>query len=173
MGSSEELEVIGTVLAWPNHLLPSALNKDGKRKPRQAYSRKRRKSHGNQHSSSDGNDEMPLLSNTPRTSPGPSSDINDEEESDLRHEQTSCSSAKKLKLDIEGEEIEDQDDYYVLINFAVLKNALAELCNCIDCGGSIELQNDLQNRNGFACKFSIRCTKCTWIKRFYSSKTAT
>ena len=76
--------------------------------------------------------------------------------------------------DVEGNVTKDQDDYYVLINFAVLRNVLAELCNCIDCGGSsIELQNDLQNRNGFASKFSVRCTKCTWIKRFYSSETTT
>ena len=147
----------------------AALKKMGKRKPRQAYGRKRRKFYGNQHSSTHGNEEMPLLSSTPRPSPAPSSDINDEEASDLQ--QTSCSSAKKLNLDVEGDLTEDQDDYYVLINFAVLKNVLAELCNCIECGGSIELQNDLQNRNGFACKFSVRCTKCTWIERFYSSQT--
>ena len=109
---------------------------------------------------------MPLLSSTPMPSPGPSSDINDEEASDLQ--QTSCSSAKKLNLDVEGDEIEDRDDYYVLINFAVLRNVFVELCNCFECGGSIELQNDLQSRNGFACKFSVRCTKCTcWMDQTF------
>eukprot|EP00112_Aurelia_sp_Birch-Aquarium-sp1_P005886 Seg1664.3 transcript_id=Seg1664.3/GoldUCD/mRNA.D3Y31 product="hypothetical protein" protein_id=Seg1664.3/GoldUCD/D3Y31 len=82
-----------------------------------------------------------------------------------------CSSAKKLKLD-KCLQIFERNDFNFIINFVIVKEVIELVGFCPDCKGSLELQDDQKARSGFVHRSALRCTKCNWVNRFFTSKLA-
>ena len=65
----------------------------------------------------------------------------------------------------------DQDDYYLFLDFKVLKETLQGLLLCPECHQpTVNFVNDQEARMGFANKLTISCDICDWEKNFYTSK---
>ena len=65
----------------------------------------------------------------------------------------------------------DQDDYYLFLNFKILKETLQGLLLCPECHQpTVNFVNNQEARMGFANKLTISCDICDWEKNFYTSK---
>ena len=84
-----------------------------------------------------------------------------------------CASEKKIKLDDYSDlaNIEHDDDFFVMMNFSIMKNMFAPLLNCPTCqADNMTILNERDKRMGFAHSLKIRCSSCAWSKTFFSSK---
>eukprot|EP00112_Aurelia_sp_Birch-Aquarium-sp1_P009147 Seg2028.6 transcript_id=Seg2028.6/GoldUCD/mRNA.D3Y31 product="hypothetical protein" protein_id=Seg2028.6/GoldUCD/D3Y31 len=140
-------------------LLSSALDM-GKGKASSAYRRRKRKYYGNQHENVEKSQES--CSEQAPQSPillRPTADDTLLEPRPCDESEAQCSSAKKLKLDKCLQSFE-RNDFNFIVGF------------CPDCKGSLELQDDQDARSGFVHRLALRCTKCNWVNRFFTSKLA-
>ena len=86
------------------------------------------------------------------------------------------STPKRQKLSTEDAEPgnangdEDDSDYFLLVNFGLLKEVFSSLSKCPDCSAKIEVTDVLSSRMGFANKLQFCCTSCSWVKRWYLSR---
>ena len=87
---------------------------------------------------------------------------------------SSSSRAKKLQDSINYstsivDEL-DQDDYYLFLNFKILKETLQGLLLCPECHQpTVNFVNNQEARMVFANKLTISCDICDWEKNFYTS----
>ena len=81
---------------------------------------------------------------------------------------------KRQKLSLEsgdGDKVDgEEDNYFVLAHFGILKEILYEFLKCPDCGSKVELSNNRSSRMGFANKFKIHCYNCSRESQRYLSK---
>ena len=111
--------------------------------------RKKRKYHGNQHT------KTKHISDDPESG----SEIN------------TSASAKKLKMDMSAEHTDTScDDYFVLINFSILKDMFMSMTKCTTCGDSLSVTDKFSSRMGFAHCIEISCSSCGNVQSFYTSK---
>ena len=64
----------------------------------------------------------------------------------------------------------DEEDYYMLVNFKVLKQMVTSFCKCPSCGDVIDMRNVAESRMGFANKLEIVCLMCNWKHQCFMSK---
>eukprot|EP00112_Aurelia_sp_Birch-Aquarium-sp1_P002653 Seg1297.4 transcript_id=Seg1297.4/GoldUCD/mRNA.D3Y31 product="hypothetical protein" protein_id=Seg1297.4/GoldUCD/D3Y31 len=78
--------------------------------------------------------------------------------------------SKRLRLDeVIGEQFED---YFIIINFKIMKEMISTVGKCLDCGSQMEIDDVLENRMGLAHKLTLKCTCCNWeMSQYSSSKT--
>ena len=68
----------------------------------------------------------------------------------------------------------DQDDYYLFLNFKIMKETLQGLPLCPECHQpTVNCVNNQEARMGFANKLTIFCDTCDWDRNFYTSKQCT
>ena len=100
-------------------------------------------------------------------------------ETQNEQEATSSSSRAKKRQDSLNYSISivdelDQDDYYLFLNFKILKQTLQGLLLCPACyQRTVNFANDQEARMGFANKLTISCDICDWERNFYTSKQCT
>jgi len=63
-----------------------------------------------------------------------------------------------------------EKDYYILINFSILKSLFEKLGHCMECGNAITLRDNLAFRMGFCHCLEIRCSFCEDDQKIYTSK---
>eukprot|EP00794_Sanderia_malayensis_P002927 gene2927-3381_t len=144
-------------------------DKVAKGKKSNQYRKRKRKYYGNQYdclkentTASSGKDSQPVvLVDLPRP-------VQDGHQAKHDGEESHCSSAKKLKLDGLLANFE-QTDFNLIINFKILKKVFEFVGFCPDCKSALTLQDDRKARSGFVHKLALRCCKCNWIKRFFTS----
>ena len=79
-------------------------------------------------------------------------------------------SSKRLRLDEGiGEQHESPEDYFIMINFRILKDVISNVAKCLDCSCNVETVDVLESRMGLAHKIAIRCISCSWEMSQYSS----
>ena len=62
----------------------------------------------------------------------------------------------------------NQDNFFFLMNFCMLKSLINQICVCRSCNGdNLEIQNT--EKMGFSLQFSIECNHCDWTYKFFSS----
>ena len=82
-------------------------------------------------------------------------------------EQNVESTRQKLSIE-DAEPVEtNDDDYFLLVNFGLLKGIFAK---CPNCCANIEVTNVLSSRMEFANKLKFCCTSCSWQKKWYLSQ---
>ena len=83
-----------------------------------------------------------------------------------------CASEKKIKLDhYKDLAINAEDDnFFLLLNFSILKEMFTPLLSCPVCQYHVTLTDIQGHRMGFCHNLEIRCLSCEWKKSFYSSK---
>ena len=64
----------------------------------------------------------------------------------------------------------DEEDYYMFVNFKVLKQMVTSFCKCPSCGDVIDMRNVAESRMGFANKLEIVCLMCNWKHQCFMSK---
>ena len=150
-------------------------SKSNKRARRSTF--KRRRFYGNrfttenaEHSDIDNGQVQQDTSNVDAGLPGPSYG------SSFQHIDNDVSSfltPKRQKIALESSSDEkadsDEDDYFVLAHFGVLKDFLDEFLKCPDCGSKVEISNIVFSRMGFANKFMIKCQNCARESQRYMS----
>ncbi len=63
-----------------------------------------------------------------------------------------------------------EEDYFLMINFAILAKVISDIGKCQECeAGSLEVINVKEARMGFVNKLVIICSKCKWQTSFYTS----
>ncbi len=83
-------------------------------------------------------------------------------------------SSKRLRFDLEGNEENSatNDDYFLLMNFKLLKTIISTFGKCKECStGELQVEDVLQMRMGFANKIKITCSNCCWKYSFFTSDT--
>ena len=79
-------------------------------------------------------------------------------------------SSKRLRLDeVIGEQDGHQEDYFIVINFKIMKDIVSNVGKCLECGSKVEFADVLESRMGLAHKLTVKCTSCNWGKSQYSS----
>ena len=77
----------------------------------------------------------------------------------------------KLQVNDSNEDSEDKDDYFLLVNFKILKELLMFVVGrCPDCSSGLLVENLLPMRMGFANKLNISCSYCPWKKQCFLSE---
>ena len=66
---------------------------------------------------------------------------------------------------------EDGNDYFVLINFSILKSIFDAVAKCKDCAEPIILTDHLESRMGFSHCLKLHCNTCDEVQTFFTSKT--
>ena len=60
-----------------------------------------------------------------------------------------------------------EEDYFLMINFAILAKVISDIGKCQECeASSLELINVKEARMGFVNKLVIICSKCKWQTSF-------
>ena len=93
----------------------------------------------------------------------------------MRHstgEEASCSTPKRQKLACDNNVFQsvDEDDYFIFVNFKLLKTMLTSICKCPSCGDVIDMHNVAESRMGFATKLKVFCLSCSWMHQSFMSK---
>ena len=89
---------------------------------------------------------------------------------------TSSISKKRLIIDqtnlnTKSEAIRQEDDYFLFVNFSILKSLFQSLLVCPECGHKkITLSDNRKKRKGFAHNSELLCKSCEWYKSVYTSK---
>ena len=84
-----------------------------------------------------------------------------------------CASENKIKLDHYSElaDESDDDDFFMMINFSIMKHMFAPLLHCPICHvDNITVVDNRGKRMGFAHNLKISCLACAWSKTIYTSK---
>ena len=55
---------------------------------------------------------------------------------------------KKLPCDYDVFQSLDEDDYFMFVNFKLLKTMLTSMCKCPSCGDVIDMHNVVESRMG-------------------------
>ena len=111
---------------------------------------KKRSFHGNRYIKISGSKQPP------KSRPRPSDDV-------------TCTSAKKLKLDIEQQEITDEIGCYLLINSTILEQVFHTIARCPKCCSRVKFSHLLKNKKGFCYTLEFDCSSCDWKEEFFSS----
>ena len=81
---------------------------------------------------------------------------------------SSCSSERKIKPNYSNTFDSGKDNYFVFINFSILKELIAKTA-CNNCFQPLLLTDVDPSRKGFAHLFQLKCEHCDYVKRFNSS----
>ena len=84
-----------------------------------------------------------------------------------------CLRLRKLEKSFEDVPLldEESNDYYININFEILKQFSCRLIACSEClSRNIEFGDDLSCRMGYAHKICIVCRDCSYKESTYTSK---
>ena len=81
---------------------------------------------------------------------------------------SSCSSERKIKPNYSNTFDSGKDNYFVFINFSILKELIAKTA-CNNCFQPLLLTDVDSSRKGFAHLFQLKCEHCDYVKRFNSS----
>jgi len=88
-------------------------------------------------------------------------------------EQAECSSSRKLALSRKRKrELENNDEFYMLLHSSVLQMILQQVGRCPSCNSQIVFESDFAKRNGFCLFLSFHCQSCNWTDRYFSSPPA-
>ena len=87
---------------------------------------------------------------------------------------SSCSSAKKLRLEKRILPSDSADDsHYIIINSLVFKQIIDRIGKCPICNNmNVIFKNDLDKKKGFCYALSLQCMDCHWQESFMSSPLA-
>ena len=86
-------------------------------------------------------------------------------------ENAECSRERKIISEPDEEDIQDENNYNVLINFKVLKDIFDNQRTCKDCGSTnITISDDLSCRMGFCHKLEFTCTSCNFVSSKFTSQ---
>ena len=79
-----------------------------------------------------------------------------------------CSSSRKVKLTEDN--FEEDDNYFLLMNFSILKDLVLSTSRCPECNNTnLKFNNKLNLRMGFCHCLKLSCKSCEWTKLFYTS----
>lgn len=79
------------------------------------------------------------------------------------------SSAMKLDISSDEEEVGETSGFNMFINSDVLMSLMVMLCRCPDCCGSVNMIYEPTKKRGLALFFTIQCSDCSWKNTFCSS----
>ena len=83
-------------------------------------------------------------------------------------QEISCVSSRKLDVSFSSDKCES-DDYFILINFLLLKKLIAPTI-CANCFiGNLLIKDNVGSRMGFCHLLEMKCTKCNFSKNFRTS----
>ena len=87
---------------------------------------------------------------------------------------TSSSRAKKLEENLNNSasvmDKLDEEDYFLFVNFKILKRTFQGLLSCPECSKStICFTNNQEAKMGFANHLNLSCESCGWETSFYTS----
>lgn len=77
-------------------------------------------------------------------------------------------SAKKIKPNLEYAD-QQKDSFFFMMNFLQLKSLFQDYAACCLCGGTLELENDEENRMGFSISIIVNCVDCDFKRNVHSS----
>ena len=66
---------------------------------------------------------------------------------------------------------DDTDDYFILMNYSILKAVFDEVAKCAICQQSLNITDNINARMGFAHCLTLTCTNCGEVQEFFSSLT--
>ena len=87
-------------------------------------------------------------------------------------DEAGCSTPKRQKLACEDDMFQcgDEDDYYMFVNFKLLKKMVTSFCKCPSCGDVADMRNVAESRMGFATKLEVIYSSCSWKHQSFMSK---
>ena len=86
-------------------------------------------------------------------------------------ENVSCASSRKLDVVLTSEEC-NPSDYFIAFNFELLKNLIAATSCPVCLEGPMTIVDLLDSRKGFCHLLELKCTLCSYSKRFHTSPVA-
>lgn len=83
---------------------------------------------------------------------------------------TTSTRASKLEINNDMDNSSDSENYFIIINFEIMKNMFQSFSSCPECASSpLQLSNDISKRSGFSNKLTMFCKKCHWQQNINTS----
>ena len=138
---------------------------------------KRKKFHGNQHTSSNlSSQPNPESTQTPLTEGSTSYKSRVSQKLNFTTQSSKgatnpSSITTTTKSPIEMSPIETERSCYILIDTSVLNELLNKVSSCPECNErEISIMNNLEKKLGLACNLVMSCNRCNWSSELYSSR---
>ena len=72
----------------------------------------------------------------------------------------------KLQENSQDNVKDNDNDYFLLVNFSVLQDIFEEVSRCPDCDDQLTLSDNLNNRMGMTHNFELNFNVCSYEKKF-------
>ena len=93
-------------------------------------------------------------------------------EQDSCSQQTFSTPPNPKRLRVDESSTSEPDNYFILINFSILKDIISSVGTCVNCGGGISLVDVTKSRMGLAHQLKLFCNDCEWECQQFTSQSS-
>lgn len=79
---------------------------------------------------------------------------------------------KKLRIGQNLTDVSNDESYYILIDYQILRTIIESIAKCPQCDSTISIENNLRSKQGFSYKLTMQCESCQWSEEAFTSPAA-